>query len=121
MKITKKEAIKNHRKMWNWIANRLELGEYVDKKDYFKRHGIITRPSCLCYACEYSDQFRDKMPCEKCPIDWGKTEDGKSRSCTNNHSLYLQYIVEGDLKKRAKLARQIARLPVLVFKKREED
>lgn len=127
MKITKKEAIKNHRKMWNWIADQLEKGFYVTKSDYFKHHGITSVPHCTCYACEYNDQFIMKggivCPelCAKCPIDWGKHNAGERLLCTYEGSAYQKFTCAQTFEEKAKYAREIANLPVRKTRKKESD
>ena len=38
--LTREEAIRRHRLMWNWIADETEkIGEPIDKSDAFKHFG----------------------------------------------------------------------------------
>lgn len=51
------EAIENHRKMWNWIADETEQRkEIVTKEDYFAENKIQDDVFENCYACEYGIQ-----------------------------------------------------------------
>ncbi len=111
MKLTKDEAIANHRKMWNWIAEEtLKQKRKVKKLEYFKAHGItgLDIPFGECYCCEYTN-----MRCPDCPVKWG----GEWGSCEGkNHrsdvkGLYALWRREFDYLKSAELAKQIAELP----------
>lgn len=45
MKLTKDEAIANHRRKWNWIADEtLKQKRRVEEWDFFKAHGIREIP-----------------------------------------------------------------------------
>jgi hypothetical protein len=84
MTLTKQEAIENHRKMWNWIADELEKKResnagVVDtisiKMDYFLHNKISPNniPSAYCYCCEYA-KAKDGHCTDRCPIDWGTSK-----------------------------------------------
>ena len=110
MKLTKSEAIANHRKMWNWIAEEtLKQKRKVEKSEYFKAHGITDIPPNECYCCEYS---ADKK-CDDCLIDWGGEFGGcMSRDTLGDRKgLFSLWCVEPNYTKSAELARQIAELP----------
>ena len=127
LKLSKEETIKEHRKMWNWIADEImqldenETVSIVDLKlSYFKTHEIPEHqiPEMHCYCCSYaifitndSDSF-----CKNCPIVW--TKDAIDNKCVSlcspydklNHLLPLRH--EGiDRKYLSSLAREIANLP----------
>lgn len=58
MKLTRKETVSWHRKMWNWIADRIEEEkEYqhinVLKKEYCEGKGFYYVTS-NCFCCEYT-------------------------------------------------------------------
>lgn len=92
--LTKEQAIAEHRKMWNWIADRLEEAEELKndgdfKSDLYnilklKRKYIEIRGFknilCDCFCCEYEYQQKTRMDdvykgyCSLCPLLWG-TED----------------------------------------------
>lgn len=113
MKLTRKQAIKNHRKMWRWIKEKtLERRRCVSKDEYFIEHNIHDSdiPFLGCYACDY---IRGE-PCEKCPIQW----DGVSCSVLNKRgdgqgvfSKWVTAIMDSDFEKAAELAGIIAELP----------
>ena len=115
MKLTKSEAIANHRKMWNWIADEtLKRKGRVAKSVYFEAHGVrvLDIPLSRCYCCEYVNN-RNCADCSDCPIDWG----GKYGSCTdinilnNEKGLFSLWCDESDYIKSAELAKRIAELP----------
>lgn len=78
MTLTKEEAIRRHRMMWEWIANEtLRRHECVDKLEAFAHFGwnIVQNPS-LCWCCEYCGSH-----CHKCPIEWPGPNE-RFKSCT---------------------------------------
>lgn len=76
--MTKEESISLHRKMWEWIADRIEEEQEVQdihnlKKLYMVRHGFNMRSNCFC--CEYATQKSveegiEKFFCKFCPVEW---------------------------------------------------
>ena len=116
MKLTKSQAIAEHRKMWNWIADETEKrGTIVIKSDYFSEHGIAIIPPFECYCCEYATETRNG--CGNCPIDWGADTD--SLMCMDKYThydgqgLYNQWLDAkeyGELEDAICLAREIAQL-----------
>ena len=82
MELTKQEAIKYHREMWNWIAEQYENGseEQIEiLKNNFtssKYHEFIY---CNCYCCEYADNESlintHDHRCYSCPIIWGNEKE----------------------------------------------
>ena len=120
--LSREDAIKNHRKMWNWIADEtLKRGRPVSKIEYFDEIGMPEeiRPYFNCYCCEYDLNNNDEPGwwCKNCPVDWRTLPDKlkrKNRICTK--SFYNKWEIEKnraypDYKKCAKLARKIANLP----------
>ena len=88
MTLTKQEAIEGHRKMWNWIADRLEKATPRDtfdvynlKMEYEELHNL--KLFCSCYLCEYArkkslDEDIDLYKrCVYCPLLW---EENKSNT-----------------------------------------
>lgn len=116
--MTKQEAIKNHRAMWNWIADEIEetkcvLDVYELKRQYCKS---IRRffTNNFCFLCEYVKH----EGCQKCPVRWPSTAN--AYMCEDNGKgeagLWLEcYDIYDkgctDWQEQAKLARQIANLP----------
>lgn len=79
--LSKKEAIRKHREMWNWIADRInERKQLVDvdglKQDYIEQHNESI--FCGCYLCQYcADRVGDHTHerCKYCPLDWESDGD----------------------------------------------
>lgn len=74
MNLTKDQAIKEHRKMWNWIAEQYKHGNtrvvYELKKEYCSWYGIEILHDCFC--CEYAfNVCVHENRCKYCPIVWG--------------------------------------------------
>ena len=85
MQLTKEQAIQEHRKMWNWIADQYDRGsnEHIGrlKELYFKNiyDGIINIPTG-CFPCEYTRQNKDMISsyaykCNECPLQWPVPEN----------------------------------------------
>ncbi|MEG1433244.1 hypothetical protein [Eubacterium sp.] len=109
MKLTKSEAVRRHRKMWNWIADETERRKFkVEKCDYFKNFVSKDIPFFGCYCCEYLYNLVNCKCLDGCPIDWGNYFGGQ-KPCLE--SLYGLWELEYDWKKSANLARKIANLP----------
>ena len=119
MRLTKEQAILEHRKMWNWIADESEKRKLIIKKrDYFEFIEALSPPLFDCYCCEYNSLQNDAngiINCEKCPIDWGSTRN--SFMCEDLHidgnrgGLYAQWRTCSDVETAVRLAREIANLP----------
>lgn len=84
--ISKEEAIKNHRAMWNWIADQYEKGNdgniHFLKKKYLLKTldsnpelmASITSHAC-CYCCYYAGvnglaNNNYRFNCDQCPVVW---------------------------------------------------
>ena len=121
MDLTREQAIKEHRKLWNWIADETIGQEIkVEKWEYFSLFKFI-QPIHACYCCEYaknvcmskSEDFSMGKRCQYCPIEWGEESYNQcvSEEITNSYySLWEEcksynYIIA------ANLARLIAELP----------
>ena len=126
--LTKKEAIRQHRKMWNWIAKQsLKRKWKTTKSDYLcekiRNNSFERRLRHYCFCCEYATQaYLDKqLPvgesgCCFCPINWGG--EAKEYMCENkiendNTNLFALWdaLPLNNYKGAAKLAQQIALLP----------
>lgn len=109
VELTLKEAIDGHRKLWSWLANEtLERGRKVEKYKYFVKHEISypNVPFEQCYCCEYVAQNSLKGDCENCPLRWG------SVACYRGRALFIKWKSEDNYIKAAKIAMQIANLPL---------
>lgn len=139
MKISKKEAVRKHRMMWNWIADQYQYGStksVVELKQEFTRvndPGVGIPSGCYCcmYAGERSVFFisigenQSRYICKNCPLEWPASEGTKELMCctlthTDEHKLGLYTYVAmhtpilpgcGDPHKVATVARKIANLP----------
>ena len=117
MTITKKEAIRRHRLMWNWIAQTsIQEQRCVSKFEAFKHFEWSLDTKSWCWCCEYSlmDGFFNAVHCTLCPIQWGKDAFGRQIVCLDFNSLFIDWTIadqRNDYIKFAKYAYQIAELP----------
>ncbi len=104
MKLTREQAIEEHRKMWRWIAEEtLKRKKKVWKENYFKEHPEYKElPISLCWCCEYAD-----VKCLKCPLVW---PNGGCTEKKEKIGLFYKWVIETNYKKAAKYARKIAEL-----------
>ena len=114
----REEAIKKHRAMWNWIAERILNDERTRniaslKESYIHTQGELTIEMCgrnNCYLCYYTD-----VNCSRCPLLW--PSDAKEYQCEHGYidkGLYFQccnLYGSGNWKLQAQLAYEIANLP----------
>lgn len=102
---------KEHRKLWNWLADHSE----ARKADYFKNWGNDSIPRSHCFACEAALQEANRANadyfCRFCPLG------GKSIVCCDG-GLYDQWWSASSYMRRRQLARKIANLP---WKEKKED
>lgn len=117
-KLTKAEAIKLHRQMWNWLADRMEkTGRLVFQCDYFDTMGVPDDaiPVYESYCCEYALQRADNC-CKYCPLDWeSKCNDSMcfhKEKAGDDEGLHSKLLYTWNIKERARLSRQIAGLKV---------
>lgn len=130
MNISREEAIRKHREMWNWIAEQYENGVTVPvdclKAKFVKEHYPNDDPDSKCYCCEYAGKTLNpvygspKYNCEKCPLEWPSNE--KFFTCVYKtrglemDGLYGKITcytdpTMGTYKKAVTIAREIANLP----------
>lgn len=123
--LTKEQAVKEHRKMWNWIADETEKRKQtMDKCDYAHKTGLDLMPGYelfqqnhLCFCCVY-DKLNDERSniyfhhnCLHCPIDWQVKTKCDNYMCDEEESPLHRYnIAYPDYISTAKYARQIANL-----------
>lgn len=92
MDMTKEQAIEGHRKMWNWIADRLEKATPRDtfdvydlKQEYETLHDL--KLFCSCYLCEYANEkvldecIKSQERCMYCPLLWEENESNIDFIC----------------------------------------
>lgn len=124
MELTKKQAIEEHRKMWNWIAEQIKikplkklfslpnynwLSLISDLKYYYLyevKKQVFDDLDNNCFCCEYARN------CRHCPIVWS----GTNKKCFEKFGEYLELISlngysDENKEKAYKLALKIANLP----------
>ena len=91
--LTRKEAIRKHRAMWNWIADAIENDEYPEFTHlkqyanlYIEQHEKYPIRA-ECYLCEYVYYQRDKG-CKHCPLRWIDLQGFRCDSCISAYSIY---------------------------------
>lgn len=96
-----------HRALWNWLAENTHL----DKEDWpgwSWKGGEYDGQENDCFACEYAkvESFYDEQYCGDCPLDWD------AHDCVSG--LYGEWCSPSNMYagKSARIARQIANLPV---------
>ena len=109
MNLTREQAIAEHRKMWNWIADKTEkLKRKVEKEEYFREMGIANIPRSECYCCEYLFSgcivIQLSYCKNECAINWGE-----NLNCIDSY--YQKWIFIDGWQQSARLARIIANLP----------
>ena len=94
--MTKKETIRLHRELWNWLAD----NPAASKIDWpgWKTYNAVEH----CFLCEYAERH---MESGCCLLDWEDTN-----TCYDSGSLYARYSFCKELKLQSQLARQIANL-----------
>lgn len=94
MQLTRAQAIKKFRDMWNWIADETEKRDhFVSKEKYFDENNE-TPVLHGCYLCEYADQRKPLgNRCIVCPIDFDVNKEGYvSTPCIDyDHSPYNKW------------------------------
>lgn len=117
--LTKEEAIRKHRLMWNWIAQTsIQEQRCVSKGEAFKHFFWRRKIQSDCWCCEYSF-YKTKIleyksghimhPCDRCPVNWNPT-----MTCYATDGLYSEFLdasYANNYLKAAKIAYQIAELP----------
>lgn len=110
MKLTKEQAVEEHRKMWNWIAEETEKRRAViTKEDYLREFYPDEEIKNVCFCCQYACQLADLVLCDYCPIDWANEE-----GCLWYGSAYEKWRRSkhmGNWRQAAAFAREIAELP----------
>ena len=134
MELTKKQAIEEHRKMWNWIADAIK-----NKEDWSVVESCYDWDSLIaklkyryllnykdqkykniyadCFCCEYADNvinntYYDYNFCSYCPVMWS----GSTGYCCGKYGEYIELISlrgysDENRIKAYKLALKIANLP----------
>lgn len=76
MGLTREQAIAEHRKMWNWIADQIERGKATidiwESKRVYMQINRIEPILNDCFLCEYTKRNRQENICDFCPLLWGR-------------------------------------------------
>ena len=131
MELTKKQAIEEHRKMWNWIADAIKNKEacsaVVSRYNWDSLIAKLTHRYLLnytgqnykdiythCFCCEYArnDTYYVNDICRYCPVIWS----GSTGRCCDEYGEYeeltsLHGYSDENNEKAYKLALKIANLP----------
>lgn len=113
MTLTKAEAIRRHRLLWNWIAQTsIQEQRCVSKPEAFKHFGW-EYAHAHCWCCEYVVRLFGYWDCSHCPILW---PDYSCASCKSDFDLFLfdrfsYAFSEDNYIEVAKIAYKIAELP----------
>lgn len=112
-RITKEEAIRNHRKMWSWIADQYKSGrrDYVNdlKREYIDTYFPGEHILCNCFCCEYVD--KNGGSCRACPVIWYENETNSCIAIGGMYNELLYFNSYMSTEKLEELARHIANLP----------
>ena len=135
MELTKKQAIEEHRKMWNWIAEQIKIKplkklfslpnyDWIvlisDLKCYYLydvKKQVFDDLDNNCFCCEYARNKRDYTYydtdiCRHCPIVWSGSDKTCFRVFEEYRELILLNVYSDENKEKAyKLALKIANLP----------
>lgn len=122
--LTKEEAVRRHRELWNKISELCtgelctgEVRAYEIKYVALEALGYddpIEFPDSMCWACEYAINNAiylhrtNEGICCFCPIKW-KTELCHDEG--GEYDMWTRYIEDGNYEKAAEIARVIANLP----------
>ena len=120
-KLTREQAIIEHRKMWNWIADNLgKTNEtvYDLKERYCYENDFELVQHCFC--CQYTG-----LNCGYCPFYWGGEKNEFNTFC----EAYVKDAINwykaelashtGNFEEAAEIARKIANLPEKVYQNKE--
>lgn len=99
--LTREQAIKEHRKMWNWIAESYEQGNTWNitkaKQAYFEENELGSLKTGHCFLCEYAYEkyieegsLEVKNRCDFCPLSFKHNifESELESYCSSQGSLY---------------------------------
>lgn len=80
-KLTKEEAIRRHRLMWNYIADEsARTRTRINKVDALIHFRWEKMPFNLCWCCEYANQNYNTL-CDHCPLDFAKGNANGVKYC----------------------------------------
>lgn len=86
-KLTKEEAIRRHRLMWNYIADEsARTRTRIDKRDALIHFGWEKMPFNLCWCCEYVSLNYYTLCCGHCPLDFAKGNANGVKYCSTGYT-----------------------------------
>lgn len=115
--ITKEEAVRKHRELWNMIADKTEeTNDFVTKRGsgYFDDYSEADVPLNNCFCCEFDESLEHGSACNMCPLWW---DDGNN--CYEAE--YEKWNESESIEDRIAYAQMIAELPEaeIVFRERK--
>lgn len=133
--LTKEECVRRHRLLWNYIADEILEQEKVPwnyKEKAFEHfgwyNGVIFNYCWACYYCQMKDfemvdteNTNSWINCHNCLFDWHGRGDEPwdaewSNYCDDGMTLYSRFDTlrntNKDWKEAARIAREIANMPV---------
>lgn len=118
-KLTRKEALKKHRQMWNMIADMIKNGErHIDIASYKIKALAVMEESCImceCFCCDITF-----MDCKECLVIWNNNEYCRCIDQHGEYSIIRELIECGEWDEAEEVARTIANLPAR-YKEDEEE
>lgn len=121
MSITYQQAVTEHRKMWNWIAEQTELYQTCFSKNNYMELTENTNVISNCFLCQYAmrqwqeETWSTQNYCDYCIGIWSENPE-KNCSVTTYGAWYQAYR-KNDWELAAKYARLIANLPIKPLQK----
>ena len=121
MPITYQQAVTEHRKMWNWIAEQTELYQTCFSKDNYLELMGNTKLTNDCFLCQYTvRRWRDEPwstqnYCDYCIGIW--SENPEKNCSLTTYGAWCQAYRKDDWELAAKYARLIAHLPIKPLQK----
>ena len=121
-KLTREQAIIEHRKMWNWIADNLgkTKGTVYDLKVIYCEENGFKYLCAHCFCCQYAH-----FNCDYCPLYWGSENDEFNTYCESDIENAVNWLnsdslsMKNKFKEAAEIARKIANLPEKVYQNKE--
>ena len=97
--LTRKEAIRKHRKMWRWIYKAIEKDMFPQfetiaqyKREYIKDYEQYRSVYNYCYLCEYACYIHD-IECCGCPLQWELLNGEECFSCVSKKDSLYSYLM----------------------------
>ena len=107
MKRSKKEAIRLHREMWNWLYENpvVEDKSFNEKWDW-PGWEQVKYIDTYCFLCEYNSSHNNNYCRDQCILNWNSLN-----SCINENSAYTEWEHAKTIEGRKKYAKLIRDLP----------